>query len=224
MVELAGGMGYRQANASFTGPGKTPWNPDYWSGGSSAGPGAAVAAGLVPFAIGSETSGSILTPAAFCGVTALRPTYGLVSRHGAMALSWTLDKLGPFARSAEDCGLILQTIAGKDGKDPGSAGKSFYYTPQYARPVKELKIGYAPVDFAERAEPSARAAFAAALAVLKDTGAQMVEAKLPPFPYGPVLSMILNGEMGSIFEPLITSGKVDELADKPQIAGLKASL
>ena len=98
-----------------------------------------MAAGLVPFAIGSETSGSIVTPASFCGVTALRPTYGLVSRYGAMALSWTLDKLGPFARSAEDCGLILQVIAGKDAKDPGTAGKSFYYTPQYARPIKDLK-------------------------------------------------------------------------------------
>ena len=141
-----------------------------------------------------------------------------------MALSWTLDKVGPFGRSADDCGLILQVIAGKDAKDPGSAGKSFYYTPQYARPLKDLKIGYAPVDFADRAEPSARPAFAAALAVLKDSGAQMVETKLPDFPYGPVLSLILNAEMGSIFEPLITSGKVDELADKPQIAGLKASL
>ena len=75
--------------------------------------GGAVAAGLVPFAIGSETSGSIITPASFCGVTALRPTYGLVSRHGAMALSWTLDKLGPFAHTAEDCGLVLQAIAGE---------------------------------------------------------------------------------------------------------------
>jgi aspartyl-tRNA(Asn)/glutamyl-tRNA(Gln) amidotransferase subunit A len=141
-----------------------------------------------------------------------------------MALSWTLDKIGPFARSAEDCGLILHVIAGKDSKDPGSAGKSFYYTPQYSRPIKELKIGYAPADFTDRAEPSARAAFAAALAVLKDTGAQLVETKLPQFPYGPVLSTILNAEMASIFEPLIASGKVDELADKPQIAGLKASL
>src|SRR3954449_5873292 len=223
-VELAGGGGYRYASASLTGPGLNPWDRARWSGGSSSGPAAAVAAGIVPFAIGSETSGSIGTPASYCGVTALRPTYGLVSRHGAMALSWTLDKLGPFARSAEDCGLILQVIAGKDAKDPGSAGKSFYYTPQYARPLKDLKIGYAPVDFADRAEPSARAAFAAALAVLKDSGAQMVETKLPQFPYGPVLSLILNAEMGSIFEPLIVSGKVDELADKPQIAGLKASL
>src|SRR4051794_1050437 len=223
-VELAGGGGYRFASASLTGPGLNPWDRTRWSGGSSSGPAAAVAAGLVPFAIGSETSGSIVTPASFCGVTALRPTYGLVSRHGAMALSWTLDKVGPFARSAEDCGLILQVIAGKDAKDPGSAGKSFYYTPQYARPLKDLKIGYAPVDFTDRAEPSARPAFAAALDALKASGAQLIETKLPQFPYGPVLSLILNAEMGSIFESLITSGKVDELADKPQIAGLKASL
>ena len=166
MVELAGGGGYRYASASLTGPGLNPWDRTRWSGGSSSGSAAAVAAGLVPFALGSETSGSIVTPASFCGVTALRPTYGLVSRYGAMALSWTLDKLGPFARSAEDCGLILHVIAGKDGKDPGSAGKSFYYTPQYARPVKELKIGYAPVDFTGPADASARAAFQAALEVL----------------------------------------------------------
>src|SRR5262245_32172300 len=111
MVELAGGFGYNIADASFTGPGRTPWNTSYWSGGSSTGPGAATAAGLVAFSIGSETSGSIITPAAFCGVSGLRPTYGRVSRHGAMALSWTLDKLGPMCRSADDCGLVLAAIA-----------------------------------------------------------------------------------------------------------------
>lgn len=224
MVELAGGGGYRYAAASLTGPGLNPWDRTRWSGGSSSGSAAAVAAGLVPFAIGSETSGSIVTPASYCGVTALRPTYGLVSRYGAMALSWTLDKLGPFGRSAEDCGLILHAIAGKDGKDPGSAGKSFYYTPQYARPLKDLKAGYAPVDFAERADAAARPAFEAALAALKATGVQVVETKLPAFPYGQVLSTILSSEEGSIFEPLITSGNVNELADQAQIAGLKASL
>jgi len=224
MVELAGGGGYRYASASLTGPGLNPWDRTRWSGGSSSGPAAAVAAGLVTFAIGSETSGSIITPASFCGVTALRPTYGLVSRHGAMALSWTLDKLGPFAHSAEDCGMILQVIAGKDSSDPGSAGRSFYYTPQYARPLKELKIGYAPGDFTDRAEPSARAAFDAALAVFKAAGAQLTGVQWPQFPYGPVLSTILAGEEASIFEPLITSGNVDQLADKSQIAGLKAAL
>jgi aspartyl-tRNA(Asn)/glutamyl-tRNA(Gln) amidotransferase subunit A len=224
MVELAGGGGYRLASASLFGPGLNPWDLTRWSGGSSSGSAAAVAAGLAAFTIGSETSGSIVTPASFCGVTALRPTYGLVSRRGAMALSWTLDKLGPFARSAEDCGLILQTIAGSDKKDSGSAGKSFYYTPQFARPLKDLKVGYAPADFAERAELSARPAFAAALGAIKDSGVQLVEVRLPDFPYGAVLSTILAAEMGSIFEPLIASGKVDDLADKPQIAGLKASL
>jgi len=224
MVELAGGGGYRFPAASMFGPGINPWDRTRWSGGSSSGSAAAVAAGLAPFTIGSETSGSIVTPAAYCGVTALRPTYGLVSRHGAMALSWTLDKLGPFAHSAEDCGLVLQAIAGKDGNDPGSAGKSFYYTPQYARPLKDLKIGYAPVDFMERAEASARPGFAAALQVVKALGAEVVEVKLPQFPYGEVLTGILTAEMASIFEPLVTSGQVDQLADARQIAGLKASL
>jgi aspartyl-tRNA(Asn)/glutamyl-tRNA(Gln) amidotransferase subunit A len=224
MVELAGGGGYRFASASLTGPGLNPWDRTRWSGGSSSGSAAAVAAGLVTFALGSETSGSIVTPASYCGVTALRPTYGLVSRHGAMALSWTLDKIGPFAHTADDCGRILQIIAGSDGKDPGSAGTSFYYTPQYARPLRDLKVGYAAVDFADRAEEPARAAFQAALAAIKETGVTLVETKLPQFPYGPILSTILAAEQASIFEPLIASGKVDQLADAAQIAGLKASL
>ena len=122
MVELAGGGGYRYPSASLQGPGRNPWNIEHWSGGSSSGSGSAVAAGLVPWAIGSETSGSIGTPAAFCGVTGLRPTYGLVSRHGAMALSWTLDKLGPMARTADDCGLALQVMAGPDPADPTLSG------------------------------------------------------------------------------------------------------
>ncbi|HYY42274.1 MAG TPA: amidase, partial [Pyrinomonadaceae bacterium] len=129
MVELAGGMGYSHAESSLTGAGRTPWNTDYWSGGSSSGPGAAVAAALVPFAIGSETSGSIITPAAFCGVSGLRPTYGRVSRHGAMALAWTLDKLGPMCRSAADCGYVLAAIAGYDALDPTSHNRPFRYPP-----------------------------------------------------------------------------------------------
>jgi aspartyl-tRNA(Asn)/glutamyl-tRNA(Gln) amidotransferase subunit A len=141
-----------------------------------------------------------------------------------MALSWTLDKIGPFAHTAEDCGRVLQAIAGGDGKDPGSAGASFYYTPQFARPVKDVKLGYAAVDFADRAEEPARAAFQAALAAIRETGVTLVETKLPQFPYGPILSTILAAEQASVFEPLIASGKVDELADSAQIAGLKASL
>ena len=224
MVELAGGGGYRYAAASLTGPGINPWDRTRWSGGSSSGPGSAVAAGLVPFAIGSETSGSILTPAAFCGITGLRPTYGLVSRHGAMALSWTLDKLGPMCHSAEDCALVLSAIAGGDSNDPGSAGKSFYYAPEFARKMQEIRIGYAPVDFAEWAEPSARPAFEKALADIRALGVTLVETKLPEFPYGAVVATVIAAEAASIFETLIRSGKVDELADKKQIAGLKAAL
>src|SRR5207302_742673 len=138
MVELAGGFGYNNADASFTGPGRTPWNLAYWSGGSSSGPGAATAAALVAFAIGSETSGSIITPAAYCGISGLRPTYGRVSRHGAMALSWTLDKLGPMCRSAGDCGLVLAAIAGRDARDPTSSSRRFDF-PE-ARPKEKFRI------------------------------------------------------------------------------------
>ena len=224
MVELAGGGGYRSAAASLFGPGLNPWDRTRWSGGSSSGSGSAVAAGLVPFAIGSETSGSILTPAAYCGVTGLRPTYGLVSRYGAMALSWTMDKVGPMCRSAEDCGLVLETIAGGDPRDPGSARKSFYYTPQYHRKPKDMRIGYAPVDFTDRAHPAARAAFEQSLAVIRETGAQLVELKLPDLPYRALTSTIISVEGSSVFEPMIASGKVDELADPKQIAGLRAGL
>jgi aspartyl-tRNA(Asn)/glutamyl-tRNA(Gln) amidotransferase subunit A len=224
MVELAGGGGYRFPAASLFGPGINPWDRSRWSGGSSSGSGSAVAAGLVPFAIGSETSGSILTPSAYCGITGLRPTYGLVSRHGAMPLSWTMDKLGPMCHSAEDCGLVLAAMAGGDSNDPGSAGKSFYYAPEFARKMEDLRLGYAPVDFAEWAEPSARPAFEKALADLRALGVKVVETKLPEFPYRAVVDTVIEAEAGSVFEPLIRSGKVDELADKKQIAGLKACL
>jgi aspartyl-tRNA(Asn)/glutamyl-tRNA(Gln) amidotransferase subunit A len=223
MVELAGGGDYRIAGASMFGPGLNPWDPTRWSGGSSSGSASAVAAGLVPFALGSETSGSILTPAAFCGVTGLRPTYGLVSRHGAMPLAWTLDKIGPICRSAEDCGLVLQAAAGADSKDEASAGKSFYYYPQYARKLNDIKVGFAPADM-EWADAELRPAFQAALQVVRDSGVQMVEVDLPDFPYGDLVDVIIGAEGASVFEPLIRSGKVNDLADPSQAAGLKAQL
>lgn len=222
MISLAGGGNYRSAAASVNGPCRNPWDRERWSGGSSSGPGAAVAAGLMPFALGSETSGSILTPSAFCGITGLRPTYGLVSRRGAMALAWTLDKIGPMCRSAEDCALVLETIAGGDRQDPGSAGRGFRYTPKIGREPKDITIGYAPVDFQEWAQPSARAAFQAALDVIRSHGYRMKEVELPAFPYGAVLGTILAGEAGSAFEDFIRSGAVDGLHDARQIAGLKA--
>ncbi len=224
MIELAGGGNYRSAGASMQGPCHNPWNQERWSGGSSSGPGAAVSAGLVTFALGSETSGSILTPSAFCGVTGLRPTYGLVSRRGAMALAWTLDKIGPMCRSAEDCALVLHEIAGGDGQDPGSAGKSYTYSPQFARKPQQIVIGYSKADFEEWPDPAARPVFQAALDAIRDQGYQLKEVELPDFPHGAILSTILAGEAGSIFEDFIRSGKVDQLADPRQIAGLKSYL
>ncbi len=224
MVELAGGGGYSSASASLQGAGLNPWNKSYWSGGSSSGSGIAVSAGLVPYALGSETSGSILTPASYCGISGLRPTYGLVSRHGAMALSWTLDKIGVLAHTAEDCGLVLHQIAGKDDADPGSARKSFYYTPRFYRKMSDLRIGYAEIDWSEWPDESMRPAMASALSVVKSVGGQMIETVLPDYPYGPVIGTIIDSEAASIFEQLIRSGKVDQLADQSQIDGLKASL
>lgn len=224
MVELAGGGGYRFPNASLQGPGLNPWNRDHWSGGSSSGSGSAVSAGLVPFALGSETSGSILTPAAFCGVTGLRPTYGLVSRHGAMALSWTMDKIGPLARSAEDCGLVLEAIAGADGQDPGSAGKGFKFAPEFQLKPSEVRMAWAPVDFDEWASEEIRATLKAALDVFRSLRIQFQEKKLPDFPYGLLTGTIIGAEGAAIFDKLIESGDVDQLADKNQAAGLKASL
>ena len=223
MVELAGGGGYRTAAASLFGPGLNPWDTACWSGGSSSGSASAVSAGLVPFALGSETSGSIITPSAYCGITGLRPTYGLVSRHGAMALSWTMDKIGPMCRSVEDCGIVLQAIAGSDSNDPGSAGKSFYYTPQYARQFRDLKVGFSPSDLGW-ADPAARPAFEAAMRVIRETGVQLTEVALPDLPYGTLADVVIGAEEASIFEPLITSEKINDLADQSQIAGLKANL
>jgi aspartyl-tRNA(Asn)/glutamyl-tRNA(Gln) amidotransferase subunit A len=209
MVELAGGMGYNHADASFTGPGLTPWNTKFWSGGSSSGPGAAVAAGLVPFAIGSETSGSILTPAAFSGVSGLRPTYGLVSRHGAMALCWTLDKLGPMARSADDCGLVLAGIAGHDEKDPSTVERSFEYT-QRARPERRLRLAV-PKDSIEKVQPAVRDNFQASIDSLRDVADVTTGVEWPDLPWGPAVSAIVGAEGAAAFLELIESGRVKEL-------------
>lgn len=224
MVELAGGGGYRYAAASLQGAGLNPWDRTRWSGGSSSGSGSAVAAGLVTFALGSETSGSILTPCAYCGVTGLRPTYGLVSRYGAMPLSWTMDKIGPMCRSAEDCGLVLQAIAGGDSNDPSSSGKSFYYAPQFQRKMADLRVGFAPVDFTEWADPETRPVFEKAIETVRGLGVQISEVKMADLPYGLVTGTVIAAEGSAVFEDLITSGRVDELADAKQIAGLKAGL
>jgi aspartyl-tRNA(Asn)/glutamyl-tRNA(Gln) amidotransferase subunit A len=209
MVELAGGFGYNNPDSSFTGPGRTPWNLKYWSGGSSSGPGAAVAAGLVAFAIGSETSGSIITPAAYCGVSGLRPTYGRVSRHGAMALSWTLDKLGPMCRSADDCGLVLTALAGRDPLDPSSADKPFAHAEPKA-PAKKFKIGVIK-GATRRAQPEVKKTFEAALKVLEKVAEVEAEVEFPSLPFGATVGTIIHAEGASAFRDLIESGRTKEL-------------
>ena len=124
----------------FGGKTRNPWNTEQGSSGSSAGPGSATAAGLVGFSIGTETWGSIVSPAARCGVTGLRPTYGRVSRYGAMALSWSMDKIGPMCRSAEDCALVFNAIYGPDGKDFTLVDRPFEWDPTID--IKTLRIGY----------------------------------------------------------------------------------
>lgn len=225
MVELAGGMGYNEAHASLTGACKTPWNEDYWSGGSSSGPGAAVAAGLVAFAIGSETSGSIITPAAFCGVSGLRPTYGAVSRHGAMALCWTLDKLGPICRTAVDCGIVLGIIGGHDPLDPTSVDSSTR-RPQLGPGGKDKPVRLAVMkDSYEKAQPEVRENFLRSLDVLKKFADVEMDVKLPDFPYGPAVGTIVDAEGASAFRELIESGRVEELASPTgRVGGYSASL
>lgn len=217
MVELAGGMGYDQPDAAFTGPGLNPWNPDAWSGGSSSGSGSAVGAGAVPFAIGSETSGSILTPSSFCGVAGLRPTYGRVSRRGAMALCWTLDKLGPMCRTADDCGLVLAAIAGRDPEDETTLDAPYRYAPE-----RDRSGGFrlATVRGAtEGAQPPVAANFAAALDTLREV-ATIEEIDLPDYPYGPIIGAILAGEASSAFDEFVTSGRIAELtAPEDRVGG-----
>ena len=226
MIELAGGMNYNQADACWTGACLTPWNLEYWSGGSSSGPGSAVAAGLVAFAIGSETSGSIITPAAFCGVSGLRPTYGAVSRHGAMALSWTLDKLGPMCRSAEDCALVLAASVGRDPLDPTSRAFDFRHPPR--RTVTQRKEGLrvgVMKDSYEKAQPEVRANFLKSLDVIRTFARVEMDVPLPDFPYGPAVGTIVDAEGASAFRELIESGRVKELASpEGRLGGYAASL
>ena len=218
MVELAGGMGYNQAFASFTGPGRSPWDRARWSGGSSSGSGSAVGAGLVPFAIGSETWGSIQYPAAFCGVTGMRPTYGRVSRHGAMALSWTMDKLGPLARTAEDCGTILAAISGPDAADPSALAQPFTYAPG-SRPRGRVRLGILKGTL-DKTQPEVRRNFEDSIRALGEFAEIVDGLALPDFPYEEMASLVIEAEAASAFEPLFESGRITELtAPEDRIGG-----
>jgi Asp-tRNA(Asn)/Glu-tRNA(Gln) amidotransferase A subunit family amidase len=189
----------------FGGQTVNPWLPEEGASGSSAGPGAATAAGLVGFSIGSETEGSITSPSMRCGVTGLRPTFGRVPRTGAMTLCWSLDKLGPMARSVEDTMLVLQAISGQDAGDLGSVPSRLAYDASTS--VSGLRVGYFP---AWMKESPATDVDRAALETVKKLGIQTVEVSLPNWPFDS-LNLILFAEAGAAFEELTLSHQVDQL-------------
>ncbi len=200
---------------------RNPWNTEQGSSGSSAGPGSATAAGLVGFSIGSETWGSIVSPSTRCGVTGLRPTFGRVSRHGAMALSWSMDKLGPMCRSVEDCALVFGAIQGADGLDLSAVERPFVWDAEFD--VKRLRVGYLASAFDrelefgddDSEEDRARAlewkaADLQTLEVLRSLGIEMTPIELPDLPVN-ALSFILSAEAGAAFDDLTRSGRDDLL-------------
>lgn len=224
MVELAGGLGYRQANATFTGPGRNPWNRDSWAGGSSCGSAAAVAAGCVPFALGSETWGSITVPAAYCGVTGLRPTLGRVSRYAAMALSWSMDKIGPITRTVHDASLVLAAIAGPDPRDPATLPEPWQHQhPPATKPVDPPAFKIAVLkNAARRAQPEIEKQFSEAISILQKLGT-VEEIELPRLPYSAVAQTIIACECASAFRALLANGKVAEMTAPEDRYGLHAS-
>ncbi|MEZ6132526.1 MAG: amidase [Planctomycetaceae bacterium] len=192
----------------FGGQTRNPWNPEQGSSGSSAGSAAAVAAGLVPFALGSETLGSIVSPSRRCGLTALRPTFGRVSRHGCMALSWTMDKIGPMARHVEDCALVLDAIHGADRNDPTSVNRWFRWPVEVD--LSQLRIGRIDNNPTSKED-------AAALQVLQDLGANVIDVQLPrQFPEY-AISLMLDAEAATVFHDLVAADDVESLNRWPDI-------
>ncbi|UCC48461.1 MAG: amidase [Gemmatimonadota bacterium] len=189
---------------------RSPWNYEQGSSGSSAGSAAATAAGLVGFAIGTETWGSIVSPSNRCGATGLRPTFGRVSRHGAMALSWSMDKIGPICRSVEDCALVFDAIYGPDGHDLSVLDVPFDWDAELD--IKRLRIGYVKSAFEEEREEQEewKRFDEATLETLGSLGLDLVPIELPDLPVG-ALSFILNAEAAAAFDDLTLSNRDDLL-------------
>jgi Asp-tRNA(Asn)/Glu-tRNA(Gln) amidotransferase A subunit family amidase len=212
----------------FGGVTRNPWQPDeaqQGSSGSSAGPGSATAAGLVGFSIGTETLGSIVSPSSRCGVVGLRPTYGRVSRYGAMGLSWTMDKIGPMCRGVEDCAAVLASIYGPDGKDITVGDAPFNWNPDIN--ISAMRIGYLKAEFEgmggpgapggapnpqqQRAAQQRRAVYKTALEALEKAGAKLVPIELPKFSAAP-LRYILSAEAAAAFDDITRDGRVNQLS------------
>lgn len=209
-----------QGDIWFGGRTNNPWKLDEGSSGSSAGPASATSAGLVAFAIGSETLGSISSPSTRCGVTGLRPTFGRVPRTGAMALSWSMDKLGPLCRSAEDCALVLDAIQGPDGQD-GTTIAAEYHWDAHISP-RSLRVGYVQSAFEQpqfdpentkRQLHPTRKFDDDALIALRGLGVNLIPVTLPSLPYN-AMRIVLNAEAGAAFDELTRSGRDKELVQQ----------
>ena len=205
----------------FGGMTRNPWAPGRGSSGSSAGSGAATAAGLVGFALGTETLGSIISPSAACGVTGLRPTFGRVSRHGAMALTWTMDKIGPMCRSVDDCALVFNAIYGPDGRDDAVVDAPFAWDPGFD-PAR-LRVGYVADEFERpplgalfrnaRDAEARQAVLRTALDDLRRAGMTLEPIALPEFP-ADALRLILEAEAAAAFDDLTRGGGLDQLGEQ----------
>ncbi len=190
----------------FGGQTKSPWDPAHGSSGSSAGPGSATAAGCVGFAIGTETSGSILSPSARCGISGLRPTFGRISRYGVMALSWTMDRLGPMCRYAEDCALVMQAVAKPDGRDMSVSDVPFHWDAELD--IRRLRVGYIKESFDGLTNASAQANAAATLDTLRALGvAEFVPMTIPEVSTN---TSAINVEMAVFFDEHARSGRMDD--------------
>ena len=204
-----------QGDQWYGGMTRNPWKLDQGSSGSSAGPASATAAGCVGFSIGSETLGSISSPSTRCGVTGLRPTFGRVPRTGAMALSWSMDKLGPICRTVEDCALVLSVINGPDGRDQSVHNAAFNWRGATGTTgARGLRVGYVQSAFAAPLERNATKPFDdAALETVRTLGVELVPVEIPAIEYN-AMRIILTAEAAAAFDALTRSGRVRELAQQ----------
>jgi Asp-tRNA(Asn)/Glu-tRNA(Gln) amidotransferase A subunit family amidase len=197
-----------QGGLWFGGMTKNPWKIENTSSGSSAGSAAATAAGLVGFSLGTETLGSIITPSSICGAVGLRPTYGRVSRYGAMGLSWTMDKVGPICRGVEDCALVLDAVYGPDGRDTTVGDVPFNWLPD--TPLSKLRVGYLKAEF-DQVTGERKPVYDAALEALRAAGARLEPIELPKFSTQS-LRIILVAEAAAAFDDLTRAGGVNQLS------------
>lgn len=205
-----------QGGRWFGGMTRNPWQVEedrIGSSGSSAGPAAATAAGLVGFSIGTETLGSIISPSSRCGVTGLRPTYGRVSRYGAMGLSWTMDKIGPMCRGVEDCAAALNAIYGPDQRDLTVGDVPFNWQPE--RPLNEMKIGFLKTEFDQQQDAERKAIYQTALDALRSAGAKLEPLELPRFSTA-ALRIILVAEAATAFDDITRNGAINQLSGQSE--------